>query len=57
MSEESEISEESKTSGLTTDADIDKRMKYKEMYPTKKPKIKVTVVKQRQREVKIEQHR
>ena len=47
------MSEESEPSGLTTDADIDKRMKYKEIYPTKAPKVKVTVVKQRQREVKI----
>lgn len=49
------MSEESKPSGLTTEADIDKRMKYKEICLTKIPKIKVTVVKQGQREVKIEQ--
>ena len=47
------MNEESESSGLTTDADIDKRMKYKEIYPTKVPKIKVTVRKNRQREVKI----
>ena len=47
------MSEESETGGLTTEADIDKRMKYKEIYPTKVPKIKVTVRKNRQREVKI----
>jgi len=47
------MSEESESSGLTTDADIDKRMKYKEIYPTKAPKVKITVRKNRQREVKI----
>ena len=48
------MSEESNASGLTTEADIDKRMKYKEIQSKQKaPKVKVTVVKQRQREVKI----
>ena len=48
------MSEESESSGLTTEADIDKRMKYKEIQSKGKvPKVKVTVVKQRQREVKI----
>ena len=47
------MSEESDAGGLTTEADIDKRMKYKEIYPTKTPKVKVTVVKQRQREIKL----
>ena len=40
-------------SGLHTDSDIDKRMKYKEIIPSKKPKTKITAVKQGQREVKI----
>jgi len=48
------MSEESEPSGLTTEADIDKRMKYKEIQSKEKvPKVKVTVVKQRQREVKL----
>jgi len=45
---------ESESSGISTSDDIDKRMKYKEITPTKKPKIKVTVIKNIQREVKIE---
>lgn len=45
---------ESDPGGISTSDDIDKRMKYKEITPTKKPKIKVTVIKNRQREVKIE---
>ena len=48
------MSEESESSGLTTEADIDKRMRYKEIQSKgKAPKVKVTVVKQRQKEVKI----
>ena len=48
------MSEESEPSGLTTEADIDKRMKYKEIQSKGKvPKVKVIVVKQRQREVKL----
>jgi len=48
------MSEESEPSGLTTEADIDKRMKYKEIQSEGRlPKVKVTVVKQRQREIKI----
>jgi len=47
------MNEESKPGGLTTEADIDKRMKYKEIYPTKTPKVKITIVKQRQREIKV----
>ena len=45
---------ESESSGISTSDDIDKRMKYKKITPTKKPKIKVTAIKNRQREVKIE---
>ncbi len=48
------MSEESETGGLTTDADIDKRMKYKEIQSKGKvPRVKVTVVIQRQREIKL----
>ena len=48
------MSEESEPSGLTTEADIDKRMKYKEIQSKEKtPKVKVTVRKNRQMEVKI----
>lgn len=48
------MSEESESSGLTTEADMDKRMKYKEIQSKGRvPKVKVTVRKNRQREVKI----
>lgn len=44
---------ESESGGLSTSSDMDKRTKYKENISTKKPKIKVTAVKNRQREIKI----
>jgi len=48
------MSEESEPSGLTTEADIDKRMKYKQIQSKgKAPKVKVTVRKNRQREIKL----
>jgi len=48
------MSEESEPSGLTTEADIDKRMKYKQIQSKEKaPKIKVTVRRNRQREIKL----
>jgi len=48
------MSDESESGGLTTEADIDKRMKYKQMQSKGKvPKVKVTVRRNRQREIKL----
>ncbi len=46
-------SESSESGGLSTSADMDKRTKYKETISSKKPKTKVTAVKNRQREINI----
>jgi len=47
---------EPESSGISTSDDMDKRTKYKESTSTKTPKIKVTTVKNRQREIKIGKH-